>query len=65
MRVLLFLGGLLVALPIGAFVVWSVLADASMLVEAGGWWMLLLYLIVPVCVALYALFGDNPYRPDR
>jgi hypothetical protein len=64
-RILLTLGGLLVALPIALVVVWSVLGDAANLVNAGGWWMLLVYLVVPACIGLYALFGDQPYRPDR
>ena len=60
------LGGLLVALPIGLFVASSVLADAANLVNAGGWWMLLLYLVVPVAIGLYALLGDNTFwRPYR
>ncbi len=54
MRLLLLLGALLVAVPVGALVVWSILADASMLVDAGGWWMLGVYLVVPTLIGLYA-----------
>jgi hypothetical protein len=49
--------GLAVALVIGAVVVSSVLADARMLVDAGGWYMLGLYLVVPSLVALHAFLG--------
>jgi hypothetical protein len=46
--------GLIVVLAIGAAVVASVVADADMLVDAGGWWMLLLFLVVPALVGLHA-----------
>jgi hypothetical protein len=46
--------GFVVALAVGAFVVSSILADAAMLVEAGGWWMLGLYGVVPSLVWLHA-----------
>jgi len=58
MRLVLILGGLLIALPVGAAVVWSILADASMLVGAGGWWMLGVYLVVPALIGLFALLSD-------
>jgi len=58
MRLVLLLGGLLIALPIGAAVVWSILADASMLVGAGGWWMLGVYLVVPALIGLSVLLSD-------
>jgi len=58
MRLVLILGGLLIALPVGAAVVWSILADASMLVGAGGWWMLGVYLVVPALIGLSVLLSD-------
>jgi hypothetical protein len=60
-RLVLIAGALLVALPIGLVVVGSVLADAAMLVDAGGWWMLLLYLVTPSCIGVYALRGGGRY----
>ena len=35
-----------VVLVVGVYVAASVVADAAMLVEAGGWWMLSVYLVV-------------------
>ncbi len=58
MRLLLLLGALIVALPVGVLIVWSILADASMLVGAGGWWMLLLYLVVPALIGISWLLSD-------
>jgi len=57
-RLLLLLGALIVALPVGALIVWSILADASMLVGAGGWWMLLAYLVVPTLIGISWLLSD-------
>ena len=53
-RLLETLLGLVVALIVGIYVVSSILADAAMLVTAGGWWMLGLYAVVPSLVALHA-----------
>jgi len=53
MRLLLLLGGLLIALPVGALVVWSILADASMLTDAMGVWGLALFFVTPALVGLY------------
>lgn len=58
MRLLLLLGALIVALPVGVVIVWSILADASMLVGAGGGWMLLLYLVVPALIGISWLLSD-------
>jgi len=58
MRLVLILGGLLIAVPIGAFVAWSILADASMLVGAGGWWMLGVYLVVPALIGISVFLSD-------
>jgi hypothetical protein len=41
-----------VTVLIGALVVASIVAEAAWLVDVGGWWMLLLYLVVPLLVAL-------------
>jgi hypothetical protein len=49
--------GLVVALAIGASSVSSILADAAMLVEAGGWWMHGLYGVVPTLVWLHSRGG--------
>jgi hypothetical protein len=56
------LAGLLVVLAIGAVVVWSILGDADMLLDAGGWWMLLLFLVVPALIGLYALNEEQSIR---
>ncbi len=49
----------LLALPlvllVGAIIVQSILADAAMLVGAGGWWMLGVYLVVPTLVGFHWL----------
>lgn len=48
----------LLALPlvllVGVYVVASVVSDAAMLVDVGGWWMLSLYLVVPALVGIDA-----------
>ena len=58
-RLALVAGALLIALPIGFLVTGSVLADAAMLVNAGGWWMLALYLVTPAAIGLYWLRGGG------
>jgi hypothetical protein len=60
-RIVLYVIGLPIVLLVGALVVWSVLGDADMLTDAGGPWMLLVYLVVPVLVALYT-FGPRLRR---
>jgi hypothetical protein len=49
---ILTLVGLVVVVAIGVAVVASIVADAEGLGGAGGWWMLLLFLVVPVLVGL-------------
>ena len=53
-QIVVWLGVLLVTLPVAAAVVYAILTDAHMLV-AGSAWLLLLYLIVPLCVTIYAI----------
>jgi hypothetical protein len=49
-----------------AAVLLSVFSDADRLVDAGGPWMLLLYLVVPTCVAAPWLIGLlREYRENR
>jgi len=55
--VLLALAGLVFALFVGSYVALSIAADAALLVDAGGWWMLGLYGVVPALVALHARYG--------
>jgi hypothetical protein len=46
--------GLPVVLLVGLYVAASVVSDAAMLVDAGVWWMLSLYLVVPALVGIHA-----------
>lgn len=62
MWILLLIAVLVLVVPVGVLVAWSILADAEMLVDAGRWWALGAFLVVPVAVALHAIFADRPPR---
>jgi hypothetical protein len=63
---LLWIFGLLWSLALLVGVVASILLDADMLVDAGGPWMLLAFLVVPACVATPWVVGRvKDYREDK